>query len=230
SEGVERARRDALPGATPGSTASTGIDANGNPAAMRSDTPANQTEAPGIDTQLDTTGTSRGLQDSTLATRDRPLRQVERSAIAGRGVIRQIERETIAVQGDARTKVDASVRKAEAARLELDKSISLARAANADRWDGARQDVIDHYQDYTKALSTAHQAAVDSGVRFETTASDSTANPPPSPKPAYFTPAGVEYTPCRADGVGVNRDLVAPPAGQTEISVSDFILVVKYPG
>ena len=177
-DGVDRSRRDAMPGARPGDTSLSGIDANGNPTDM---TPPDTRVDPNDPvSRLDIDGTSRGLQDSTLQTRDLPLRQTERSAIAGHTLLRQIQAETIAVQGEARTRIDAAIRETEAARLELDKSISRARSANASRWDRAREEVIERYKTYTESLASTRQAALEAGVRLNAETSSATPNAAPT--------------------------------------------------
>lgn len=120
------------------------------------------------ETRLDVAATTQNLRTSTLSTRDEPLRLAERSSLAGQTYLGMIERRSIALQGDSRQKVGDALRDARAARLELDKAISRARAANSARWDDAREDVIKRYENYSQALATAREAAVEGGTRFET--------------------------------------------------------------
>ena len=49
-------------------------------------------------------------------------------------------------------------------------------------------------------------------------------------QPAYFTLRGVKHAPFRADFAGADRDKVALPAGQTDISLKSDFIGVKYSG
>ncbi len=116
---------------------------------------------------LDTRGATQQIEATTFSTRDRALRQVERSSTLGAGYIGMIERNTATLTGEGRTQVTDAIRRANAARTELDKAISLARSANERRWADARAELLERYRAYDQALAEAREAAIAAGAQVD---------------------------------------------------------------
>ena len=118
-------------------------------------------------TVLDTRGATQQIESTTFSTRDRALRQIERSSTLGAGYVGMIERNTATLTGEGRTQVADAIRRANAARAELDKAISLARSSNERRWSDARAELLERYRDYDQALAEARDAAIAAGAQVD---------------------------------------------------------------
>lgn len=127
----------------------------------------------------DSRTTARMIGETSFVYRDRAMTLAERELSEGSSLSSSILRGSETLSGAARTRVNDSVTKANEARTELAKAISRARSANSSRWESSREDVVERYEAYSKALEEARAAATEGGVKLEDAAGTSAMMPTP---------------------------------------------------
>lgn len=120
--------------------------------------------------RLNTTTTTRDIESAEFVNHERAINMAEAGVNQGKQIVLALRTGTTA-DTEARKDVDQAIRKVEQAERELNGAITDGRAATASRWDDAREELAERYEDYADALEDAREVAVDGGMRFRSQAS-----------------------------------------------------------
>ena len=120
-----------------------------------------------VDLRLNTDSAKAAIAATGFASRDQAIGIAERGANEGRTIAGAIESSASRLQTDARADVEKAMRKADQARDRLNQAIERGRNSTEGRWDNAREDLSDRYEQYANALEKARDTAVGNGARLD---------------------------------------------------------------
>ena len=126
-----------------------------------------------VGARLNTDSATDTIQATGFAARDQALSLAERGANEGRAIAGAIENSASRLESDARADVEKAMRKADQARDRLDQAIDQGRNATERRWDKARDQIAERYEEFSKSLEKARNTAVENGARLDAQASGS---------------------------------------------------------
>ncbi len=115
--------------------------------------------------RLNTRTTTRDIESAEFANRDRAINMAESGMSQGKQIVLALRTGTT-TDADGRKDIDKAIREVEQAERELNGAITESRGATAARWDNAREELAERYEEYAEALEDAHAVAVDNGMRF----------------------------------------------------------------
>lgn len=123
--------------------------------------------------RLDPHAATNAIEATDYASREQAIAIAERGSAEGRMIAGAIENSSARLEASARADVEKAARKAEEARTRLEQAIQHGRDSTERRWDNARENISERYQQFSNALEKARETAVEKGARLEVEASGS---------------------------------------------------------
>lgn len=117
--------------------------------------------------QLNTEATTDNIESTEFENRDLAITMAESGVTEGKQIVLALRTNGATTTPEARKDLDKAIRKVEQAEQKLNGAITGSRNATQARWDDAREELADRYEDYAEALEDAREVAVDGGVRFQ---------------------------------------------------------------
>ncbi len=120
-----------------------------------------------VDVRLNTDSAKDTIQGTAFAARDQALNIAERGANEGRMIAGAIESGASRLEAEARSDVEKAMVKANQARDRLNQAIERGRNATERRWDNARDELAERYEEFADSLEKARDTAVEKGARLD---------------------------------------------------------------
>ncbi|MFH1498351.1 MAG: hypothetical protein ABII82_11045 [Verrucomicrobiota bacterium] len=130
-----------------------------------------------VEMQLNTRATTDNIESTGFENRDLAITMAESGLTEGKQIVLALRSSGSTTTPEARKDLDQAIRKVEQAEQKLTGAITSGRSASESRWDTAREELADRYEDYAEALENAREVAVDGGVHFQSQASADSAPP-----------------------------------------------------
>jgi hypothetical protein len=120
-----------------------------------------------VDVRLNTDSATDTIQATAFAARDQALNIAERGVNEGRVIAGAIESSASRLEAEARSDVEKAMLKANQARDRLNQAIERGRNATERRWDNARDEIAERYEELANSLEKARDTAAEKGARLD---------------------------------------------------------------